>query len=216
MEVYGTKPKRFTKEWREYFWDYYKWHTIATIVAMIVIISTINDCVHRINYDLQIDYISEHMISDNASDALRELIEEHIVDVGKNGSPEAYVKVIDMSENADPQYTQAMYTKYSVEMAYTDSFVFILSKKYADTLSEEEIFEKAESWTDVPSYNGYCINLEGCKALDELGIDTNDLYLGIIKLRETKKESERNNKLLQQENGIRVANYLIDSIEPKI
>ena len=30
-EKYGTVPKKFTSAWWEYFWDYYKWHTIATV-----------------------------------------------------------------------------------------------------------------------------------------------------------------------------------------
>ncbi|MCR4720001.1 MAG: hypothetical protein K5768_10270 [Firmicutes bacterium] len=209
MEVYGVKPKRFTKEWWEYFWEYYKWHTIATIVLIILFITSINDCVHRINYDLQVDYISEHQISEEASNALTALIEENIDDVTENGKKEAYVTLLDMKENPDPQYTQAMYTKYSVEMAYIESFVFLMSKKYADELSDMGVFEASENWTSAPSYNGYCISLEDCTALKEIGIDTGDLYLGIIKLKEQEKVSEREKKLLQQENGIKFAKFLI-------
>ncbi|HAL63744.1 MAG TPA: hypothetical protein DCO93_04785, partial [Clostridiales bacterium] len=182
MEVYGTKPKRFTKEWWEYFWDYYKIHTIATAIIIIFIGITISECAHRINYDLQIDYISENQISDEAVNALTSLIEQNIDDITENGKPEAYVTYLDMGEHGDPQYTQAMFTKYSVEMGYTESFVFLVSEKYADQLSEEGIFEEASTWTSIPSYNGYCVSLEDCEILKEIGIDTSDLYVGVLKI----------------------------------
>ena len=175
MEVYGTKPKRFTKEWWEYFWDYYKIHTIATAIIIIFTGITISECAHRINYDLQIDYISENQISDEAVNALTILIEENIDDITENGKPEAYVTYLDMGEHGDPQYAQAMFSKFAVEMGYTESFVFLVSKKYADQLSEEGIFEEASNWTSIPSYNGYCMSLENCEILEEIGIDTSDL-----------------------------------------
>lgn len=209
MEVYGTKPKRFTKEWWEYFWDYYKIHTIATAIIIIFIGITISECAHRINYDLQIDYISENQISDKAVNALTSLIEENIDDITENGKPEAYVTYLDMGEHGDPQYTQAMFAKYSVEMGYTESFVFLVSKKYADQLSEEGIFEEASTWTSIPSYNGYCVSLEDCEILKEIGIDTSDLYVGVLKIRERDKASVRVKNRPKQENGIKFAQFLI-------
>ncbi|MBR4724106.1 MAG: hypothetical protein IK072_05180 [Clostridia bacterium] len=209
MEVYGTKPKLFTKEWWEYFWDYYKWHTILGVLLMIVLIASITECASRINYDLQIDYISEHKISDSSVAALTGLIEKNIDDINENGKNQAYVTVLDMGENLDPQYTQAMFTKYSVESGYTESFVFLVSKEYADRLSNEDVFEKAENWTSAPSYNGYCISLENCDVLKEIGIDTDDLYVGVIKLREREKKSEREKKLPYQKNGIKFAKFLV-------
>ena len=210
MEVYGQKPKRFTKEWWEYFWDYYKLHTIAGVFLLFILVISISECAHKIDYDLQVDYISEHQISDRSVTALTELIEKNIDDINENGKNQAYVTVLDMGEDADPQYTQAIYTKYSVEAGYTESFVFLVSKKYADILSEEDIFEKSENWTSAPSYNGYCISLDNCAVLKEIGIDTSDLYLGIIRLRDREKEAEREKKLPYQRNGIKFAKFLID------
>lgn len=210
MEVYGTKPKRFTKEWWQYFWDYYKIHTITAIIVLIVIITTISECAHRIDYDLQIDYISENPLFGEVSDNLVALIEDNIDDVTGNGKSEAYIVNLDMGDRNDPQYTQAMFTKYSVEMGYTESFVFLVSKEYADQLSEAEVFEKAESWTSAPSYNGYCVSLENCSALSEIGVDTSDLYVGVVKMRERDKESEREKNLPKQANGIKFAKFLVN------
>ena len=210
MEVYGIKPKRFTKEWWEYFWDYYKFHTIAAVFVIIALITTVNECAHRTNYDLQIDYISENQILPESANLLNALIEENIDDVTENGKKEVYVAQFDMGEHNDPQYTQAMFAKYSVEAMYTDSFVFLMSKKYADELSDAGIFEKSEIWTSAPSYNGYCVSLEACTKLEEIGIDTSDLYIGVIKIRERDRESEREKNRPKQENGIKFAKFLIN------
>lgn len=210
MKIKVTKPKPFTREWCEYFWDYYKWHTIATIILLIVIITSINDCAHRINYDLQIDYISEHQIFDDTAGALADLVSENIDDITENGKKQAYANIIDMKETPDPQYTQAMYTKYSAEMISTESFVFLVSKKYADELSEMGVFELSETWTSSASYNGYCISLKDCAELEKIGIDTSDLYIGIIKIRDNIKESKLEKAILNQENGIKFAKFLIN------
>ena len=210
MEVYGTKPKRFTKEWWEYFWDYYKLHTIATILVLTAVISTLVECAHRKDYDLQLDFISENPITTDAASKLTSLLENNIADVTENGKTEAFVTYIDMGEHSDPQYTQAMYTKFSVEIGYTESFVFLLSKKYADTVSEAGALEEAKNWCSAESYNGYCVSLSGCEYLEDLGIDTTDLYVGVIKMRERDKEADRIKNLPKQENGIRFARFLIN------
>ena len=41
-EKYGEVPPKFTKKWWEYFWDYYKWHVIITVVA--VLIASVTQC----------------------------------------------------------------------------------------------------------------------------------------------------------------------------
>lgn len=210
MEVYGTKPPRFTKEWWEYFWDYYKLHTIAAVIVLIVIISSVVECARKVNYDLQIDYISENPVTSDAISALTPLIEENIDDVTGNGKNEAFVTYLDMGDRSDPQYTEAMYTKFSVEMGYTESFVFLVSKKYADILTEAGAFEEAKNWCNKPSYDGYCVSLADCAVLKELGIDTNDLYIGVIKMRERDRQKEREENIPKQNNGIKFAKFLVN------
>ena len=46
-EKYGEVPPKFTKKWWEYFWDYYKWHVIITVVAVLIASVTIVQCATR-------------------------------------------------------------------------------------------------------------------------------------------------------------------------
>ena len=210
MEVYGTKPKIFTKDWWPYFWDYYKLHTISVILAAVAIISFVSDCKNQKNYDLQIDLITENQVSEETLDKLLDTVYEKIDDVTENGKTEAYINYLDMSENGDPQYMEAMHTKMMIETGYTEAFVFLVSKKYADYMSEVGVFKPSSEWTDSESYNGYLINLENCEILKDLGIDTGDLYLGIVNFRERDKKSEIEKNRPKQKNGIKFAKFLLN------
>ena len=204
MEVYGEKPKRFTKEWREYFWDYYKWHTIGTIVVLLLIISTITECANKKHYDLQIDYISETGMTMQTQDQLVSLMEKNIDDVTENGKVEAFLNYLDMNKDTDPQYVQAMATKFAVEMGTTEAFVFLVSKDYVEQL-EAEMFLEAKEWCDAEPYKDYFISLADCSALKDIGVNTDDLYVCVLKL----SDGDSDKKQLEQENGIKFAKFLI-------
>ena len=209
MEVYGVKPKKFTKEWWPYFWEYYKWHTIVGAVLLVILISSLVECANRTDYDLQADIITENKVSSESIDSLTALIQDNIDDITGNGKNEAYVTYLDMGESSDPQFVQAMQTKYMVEIGYGESYIFLVSKEYADRLIDTEVFEVSTSWTDKASYKGYCISLEGNKLLEDAGFDTSDLYIGIVKLRENDRKSEREKNITKQANAIRFAQYLV-------
>ncbi len=210
MEVYGVKPKPFTKEWRQYFWEYYKLHTIGAVFAVILLIFTVSECKNQKNYDLQIDLITENTVSEEVLDTLSDIVCENIDDVTGNGKSEAYISFLDMSENSNPQITEAMYNKLLIETGYTEAFVFIVSQKFADYLSDEGVLKPASDWTEMETYDGYCVSLKYCEILQNIGIDTSDLYLGITELRERDGKSACEKNLPKQENGIKFAKFLLN------
>lgn len=210
MEVYGVKPKPFTKEWWPYFWEYYKIHTFFVVFAVIFLVAAISECKNQKNYDLQIDVITENAVSQEALDRLTDVASENIDDVTDNGKNEALVSYLYMNESDDPQYFEAVSTKMMAETGYTDAFIFLVSKKYADYMSDLGGFKPASEWTEFPSYNGYCVSLADCEIIKKLGIDTTDLYMGIVELRERDKKSEREKNRLKQDNGIKFAKFLLE------
>lgn len=210
MEVYGTKPKRFTKEWWGYFWDYYKWHTIGGAFVAFLIITSCVQCITQTKYDLQIDYISEYGILSEHKDALKVLAEENVEDATGNGKNEVFVLSLNMSQANDPQMMQAMQTKLMVEMGYSEGYAFIMTKQYADLMTEQGVLEPTSIWAGECANDGSVISLADCTALSQIGIDAakQDLYIGITKLREKEKEDELEVK--RYENGVRFAQCLIN------
>ena len=210
MEVYGTKPKKFTKAWWGYFWFYYKWHTLGTILAAFIITYTCVDCSNRASYDVIADYISETVITEQQTQALGELINTQISDADGNGKIETYILNLASAGEMDAQVIQAKQTRITLEPQYSESFIFLLSKKYADNFAQfDTSWEESSVWTDAaPEEDGFMVNLSGCTALEDLGIDTKDLYLTVRKLREDETEDEY--KINQHENALKFAKYLIN------
>ena len=209
MEVYGVKPKRFTKKWWGYFWYYYKWHTVGVLFACVLIVTSFVECATQTKYDLQIDFITEHGITLEQEEMLAEVIEENIEDVTGNGEKEAFVLSLNMTEG-DAQMTQALTTKLFVELGYTESYVFIMSKKYADMISEHGILENTDVWAGDMANDGQLISLKECKLMPQMWFDmeVQDLYIGVLKVREENKDNEL--ELKKYENGKRFAQFLIN------
>ncbi len=209
MEVYGVKPKMFTKEWWGYFWYYYKWHTLGGAFAAFLIITSCVQCATQTKYDLQIDFISEYGLLQETEDALTAIVAENIEDVTQNGVNEAFVLSLNMGETQDVQMMQAMQTKLMIEMGYSEGYVFIMTKQYADMITENEVLEKTEVWAGDKANDGYVISLANNKALANIGIDAagQDLYIGVLKMKDDQKEEEL--ACARYQNGIKFAQYLV-------
>ena len=84
-EKYGEEPPKFTKKWWEYFWDYYKWHVIITVVAVLIASVTIVQCATRPKYDMNVVYAGHMNYSEEEINKLKEIISERISDIDGNG-----------------------------------------------------------------------------------------------------------------------------------
>lgn len=208
MEVYGKKPKRFTKEWWEYFWDYYKIHTFVTIFAIIIIVSTLVECANKVHYDMQLDFISEYGLTEESKSKIEELMENETEDVTGNEKKEAFLNLLNMSDMSDPQMVQAMQTKLMVEAACSEAYIFILSPKYVEYFKGSGMFLNTAQWTDKESSNNEVVSLKDCEKLKQLGVDTENLYIGIRNIREDEKKDENASK--KQKNEIEFAKDLLD------
>ncbi len=206
MEVYGTKPKRFTKEWWSYFWYYYKWHTIGIGLAAAITIYTCVDCVMREKYDLMVGYISEDAYAEDMPDRLGELIGGLVDDADGDGKGEGSVITMFMGEGSDPQYVQAMQTKMYLEPEYSESFVFITSKKYADILAEYDVWEDAETWAGE-GFSGGFVPVPSDSVIYDSGV-SGELYIAVRSLREKEQKDEFFE--LQHENGIKFAQFILN------
>ena len=70
-EKYGEVPPKFTKKWWEYFWDYYKWHVIITVVAVLIASVTIVQCATRPKYDMNVVYAGHMNYSEEEIDGFK-------------------------------------------------------------------------------------------------------------------------------------------------
>lgn len=216
MEKYGKIPKRFTKEWWDYFWEYYKWHVIITVSVIAMISITVVQLVTRTDYDEIVTYIGQATYPEEAVSKLSEDLSKSSPDINENGRSEVLFQVIQSAsstENENPQYVAAFETKKNVELQMGEGIVFLMDKEQADKLVEFEmadIFIPVGSWCQEYSeddvYNEYFIKLDSNAFFKKYGFETEDIYISVRELR--KDETEEKDKA-RFDAGISVAEYLL-------
>ena len=53
------KEKKEFQNWWENYWYYYKWHTIAGIFVLVVLIITITECAKTVKPDLGVSIVTK-------------------------------------------------------------------------------------------------------------------------------------------------------------
>lgn len=211
MEVYGVKPKKFTKAWWEYFWDYYKIHVLCVAFAAVLIGVTAVQCATRPSYDLQIDFASQFGVLPEYEQNIADLASKVIADADGDEKVEPYVLTFDLRDGGVvvAEHSMAMNTKFAIEQAYPEAYVFIVSEKYAKVSEDNGIMEDSSVWAEEIENEGGMVSLAGSAALSEIGIDAgaSELFVGVVALTEEKKQDET--ECRRYENGVRFARYLL-------
>lgn len=207
MEKYGEIPKRFTKKWWEYFWDYYKIHTIAAVVAVVAIASTISQCANKVNYDLSLVTAGLPLLSEERDMALCAEIAEFADDVdGKDGT-NVFITQIPMGvEGQDPEYETTLMQSFMIELGFGEGYIYFFSEECADSyLNRDDVadsFMPVSDWgvTGIDAegkrillYMGepFALSMEGNALLEEAGVDTSDCYMMMRYPRYNEKDDEQ-------------------------
>lgn len=229
MEKYGKVPKKFTKEWWEWFWTYYKIHTCAAVIVGAAVAITVYQAKTKIDYDLYISYIGTHTTADGQSDAIKASFAEVVPDVNENGKSEVQFTVItDLTDETSAslggkvaEYTAATETKKTVELQMGDSFVFIISKNQMDRWYEhglaEDAFVKSEEWLTAQNAekpegeaNEYFVKLCKNNPLSNAGFaEDEELYVAVREIRED-EDGEKAEKI--QKAAFSAADYAVGII----
>lgn len=221
-EKYGTIPPKFTKAWWEYFWMYYKWHTIITALIIIVIGTTVYQKVTAPKYDITLMYAGADMYSEEAAMKIEDTLSPLCADVDENGEKALLFEQlnINLADQSDGEYMMAMLTKLQLSLAEDDVYLYIMDKDIArynmgdDT--ENAIFAPLSDWLtadlvgkETYSVKGidYGIKLDDCAFFNENGIDFKDRYLF---LRYYPRKDQMNRQLAGYEASIKLANQILN------
>ena len=218
-EHYGVKPKMFTKEWRPYYWMYYKWYTITAVAIVAFIVMIIYDCVTKEKYDLKITYYGSNAYLSEMWEELDATLEEYIEDIDDNGEKNILMIPLVMSDKSeDMQMSQAAYTQYTMSFTDTLSYLYIYDQAQLDILIDEDIvngtFLTTDKWlnSDVSedsivygkNSKPYAISLKDSKIINSIGLNGEDLYVLVKDDTQNPKQDEKVRK-----NAFIVANELI-------
>lgn len=201
-EVYGKKPEKFTAAWWEYFWMYYKWHTIIGAFAIIVTISTIYGMVTAEKYDMTVFHVGNVVISAEESEKIEAQLSPYCEDLDKNGEKNLlFTSDIATDAQRDPEYYSAIITKLYASLSDGSTYVYILSRELADNLSGEDeddcAFTPLDEWfsgeideEDIYSVHGKSRGIEASqiKVFKESGVNLDGHYILLRKAPEKGSE----------------------------
>lgn len=190
-EVYGEKPKKFTKEWWPYFWLYYKWHTVAVLFVMMLVAIGISDCARKEKYDLRLTYLGRTYYDIQLWDETEKLLEEDIKDADGNGEKNIGLTDLVIAEgNEYGEQNYASYLKHDISFSEDLSYVYIYDSKELERALTDGVaagcYAKASDWlnTDVPDDKliytdgtAYAVSLRDSKVLKKAGVNCEELYV---------------------------------------
>ncbi len=220
MEKYGTIPKKFTKAWWEYFWEYYKWHTIAIAFVLFMVSSLIYSNVTRTKYDLYVSCVGPGTLSDDVKASMTELFSPVADEITDNEKTDISYDIysIDASVTPDPSTAEmesAVSMKLMAELQAGDSYLYIISRG-----NLESFYGITDCFTDTALYAGdnenvfkdqtgraCAISLKDNAKLSAIGITNPDLYIAVKSLYERDKDNEEKVKLY--ENSLKIAQFII-------
>lgn len=226
MEKYGEVPKRFTKAWWEYFWYYYKWHTLGALFAIIVVAVTCTQCAMRTKYDVTLTYAGEMVFMPQTVDKINAELSQHIEDIDQNGEAMVNFQCFNIAKEgtsqAGSEYNSAMMTKLAVEFQGGDTYVFLLNRQELDKLlnvqTKAEVFVPLADWVDdgitavkTAKKNGidYAVDITNNKLFkDKLGLTMGDsLYIMVRHIQPNDADDVHQQKMYEQ--SIKLANYIL-------
>ncbi|MCD8180166.1 MAG: hypothetical protein LUF26_01620 [Firmicutes bacterium] len=216
-EKYGEVPKRFTKKWWDYFWYYYKWHTIITVIAVIVAAVTIVQCATREKYDMTVVYAGHMSYSETETEKLRDILSQYVTDIDGNGKQSVYFQTMMFSDGAgNEEYDYAIQTK--LDLSFTDDYTYIYLMDEVEAALYLQRESVADSFVNTDVYaadtdaeillgsdgEGYAVNLKDSAVLKENSIYCDDLYLLI---RQNYSDGEKD--VQSYEDALKIAEILI-------
>lgn len=216
-EKYGTVPPKYTAKWWQYIWDYYKWHIIITVVALLVASVTIVQCATRPKYDMNVVYAGHKNYTEREAEDIENLVAQYITDIDGNGENSVlFQPLVFMDSNGSAEYDYAVQTKLDMTFLDDCSFIYLMDKEQAQIYlqrdSIQDSFEDVSKWAGETSAEvlkaengtGYAVSLADSALFKEKNIYCDDLYIMVSR---NYKDDEANIKA--HEDSLNAAAMLI-------
>lgn len=188
-EKYGTVPPKFTPEWWEYFWMYYKVYVIIALFVIIAAAVTIHQIVTAPKYDLTITYAGNSAFTQEMSDEVISTLTPMCTDV--DGNKEKSINFTQINFNTgDATYNASMSSKLMLSLSEQDVYIYFLQAEVADAYipdKEDSNFIPVSDWFDgdTSQFSTYekdgvvfGIELTDCAAFRKIAEKTNADFSG--------------------------------------
>ncbi len=188
------RPKKFTPEWFDYVWHYYKVPIISVAIAIFLLIITVVEIKNTIHYDVSVNYVATDMFADESVERFTEQASAAIEDSNNDGEKHASFTQVNFTLDAmqSAEHLTALENKLMALLASGEEMLFIFDKIMLDDVlnmhAAEGIFVPITEWCDAEisdeqlyyHENEPCaIALSGSTFMEKLGLDASGMYLAV-------------------------------------
>ena len=132
--------KKFSPEWWNNYWFYYKWHTIAAVFVLVLVIGTIIDVVTRVKPDIDITIASKYIYSEEQLSEIETKISDLIDDINNDGVKKVQLFSLNTTAQPGDEMQAAAREKLYLEFAAGDTFIFFMDKDLFDIYNDDDLF----------------------------------------------------------------------------
>jgi hypothetical protein len=199
-EIKANSPK---SKW-DNFWYYHKWHMIAGVIALCVVLFFVHDMTSRVNPDYQIALITKQTYPTDMVDALENQIAKYGKDLNGDGKVvvqvNTYTEAGDTSSSGmavDPNVQMAGYVKLTSDISEGSSMIFITDDAaFRIEQKKMQIFSYLDGSTPASGaadYDKMRVSLQDSKMLENSKVVVADenLYISMRVFKGTQMESQK-------------------------
>ena len=182
-------PKRFSKAWWEYIYEYYRYHILIIGFIVFLVVYMALRIINPTTYDANVIIASDVYISEEQHENIKKAFSELAGDTDKNGRLEIMMQCMYLTENDTSQNIEmqmAFQQKLALEMSLDENMIFIVDEKIAKKFisQSEDEFLKTSDMTSDPDAEGvlynnksYGASLKESRILNSNSIDGSKLYI---------------------------------------
>ncbi len=213
-EIYGEKPKKFSKKWFEYIWNYYKWFIIAAVAVIVLACITVYQIRKTPEYDITLTVAGDYLYGDEEVMKIEELINGICDDI--NGDGKVTSDVYQLTYIGDEAVDSAYDTRFTLQLQEKDMLLYLMDKERFDRIIAQsfgdELFTPLSEWYDgnaeaeniyYSEGKAYGVKVSSGQIFSENGINDGDLYIAV---RKNYRSPEKTQDLY--ENCKKIANIL--------
>ncbi len=206
-----VRPKKFTHEWFLYIWDYYKYHIIAVVTAVVLIASAIVQSITSVKYDTNINIVISGVLDSEKTEMLAVECAKNSDDLNGNNRVDISTTQLNFTQSnmENGEMHSAMINKLVALFSSYDEVVYIVDSYTLDRIKQmqgtETLFYPSNEWSDENTVKkgDFAVSLANSTVLKQLEIDSTDLYVMLA------RHGSDDELKPEEENGIKIAEFLL-------
>ncbi len=159
-----------TRDWKNYYWYYYKWHILGSLALILIIAICTAQCMMKVNPDYYVLFYSDTYISDQALAEVTDSLEEISDDLNGDGKVKVQAINCSFTEDDNPNIRLSAHQQATMQMQTTDACIWVLDEQGVDLYyhnQDIDLFAEHSAFNENDKHSINAKKLDSFKLLDK-------------------------------------------------